>query len=317
MVHDEINSRNDTVSELLAGAFELIREGDLLKSSELLEEALSVDFEDKEVISSLKTVNFWRERLAVLEGLKSPFECGEYLLGQWKHFGSFLERVGFITEQCLHSIRSYIFETALGFFNKVLNESSGRDEEILLRIGRCYKGKGDFDKAIQILESANQLVKTKPDIIAELADCYAMINEIQASKVFFREAFFINPSGIELDCLESEMIQRLINKVKELGYLNPVLEEWIPVYGVLYGIFTIKRELKPIEFGKLRQSIYSLENEIRDDFGKTEILMPRLINRYFWLIDHYISTNEEREKIDEVLLRLKVLNEKIYKKYIS
>jgi tetratricopeptide (TPR) repeat protein len=317
MVHDEVNSRSGKISELLSEAFELIREGELLKSSELLEEALSIDFEDKEVISSLKAVNFWRERLSVVEGLKSPFECGEYLLGQWKHFSAFLDRVGFITEQCLHSIRTYIFETALVFFNRVLNESSGRDEEILLRIGRCYKGKGDFDKAIQVLESANQIVKNKPDIIAELADCYAMINEIQASKVFFREAFFINPQGIDLECLESEMIQRLIKKVSELGYGDPVLEEWIPVYGVLYGIFTIKRELKPIEFGKLRQSIYSLENEIRDDFSKTEILMPRLINRYFWLIDHYISTHEDRERIDEVLLRLKVLNEKIYKKYIS
>jgi hypothetical protein len=135
------------------------------------------------------------------------------------------------------------------------------------------------------------------------------------SKAFFREAFFLNPQNVDLDGMESEMIRRLAAKVKEMGFKSPELVEWVPVYGVLFGVFTVKRELRSIEYGKLRQAIYSLEVELREEPKKKEILMPRLLNRYFWLIDHFICSKESREKIDEVLLKIKELNPAIYEHY--
>ena len=36
------------------------------------------------------------------------------------------------------------------------------------------------------------------------------------------------------------------------------------LYGVLWGIFNIKRELRSQEVGKLRQDIYALENEQKE-----------------------------------------------------
>ena len=93
--------------------------------------------------------------------------------------------------------------------------------------------------------------------------------------------------------------------------------EWLPVYGTLDGILNVKRELKALELGKLRQSIYMLENELREkDVKNKKLLVPRLINYYFWLIDHYMNGTVEKLKIDEILLRIKLLDEKIYDRYI-
>ena len=93
--------------------------------------------------------------------------------------------------------------------------------------------------------------------------------------------------------------------------------EWIPVYGTLDGMLNVKRELKALELGKLKQSIYTLENELREkDTKNRRILIPRLINYYFWLIDHYINGNVEKSKVDEILLRIRLLDEKIYDRYI-
>ena len=93
--------------------------------------------------------------------------------------------------------------------------------------------------------------------------------------------------------------------------------EWLPVYGALDGVLNVKRELKALELGKLKQSIYMLENELREkDVKNKKILVPRLINYYFWLIDHYMSGTVEKPKIDEILLRIKLLDEKIYNRYI-
>ncbi len=87
------------------------------------------------------------------------------------------------------------------------------------------------------------------------------------------------------------------------------------MYGNLLGVLSVKRELKPLEFGKLRQAVYQVENE----YGKEgdQALVPKLINHYFWLIDHYIAAKAERNKIEGVLAQLKELDPIIYEKYVK
>ena len=94
--------------------------------------------------------------------------------------------------------------------------------------------------------------------------------------------------------------------------------EWIPVYGVLDGVFNVKRELRSLEFAQLKQKIFLLENDEREKKGSEHAkIVPRLINGYFWLIDHYVNVNENKAKIDKILLKIKVLDKDIYKRYIG
>lgn len=303
---EDISIQNSGMQDLLSAAYLKFHDCELNQGILELEKALSLDFEDKEVVSSLKCANYWRDRFSTSRELSSDFEKAEYLLSQWKGFLAFKERIGTASENCVTALRRLVYQTCLRFYENIIgNHPGNKDADILLRIGRCYKGLGSYDKALQVLDPANQLKKDSPEILAELADCYALVNEMHISKIFFREAFFLNPQAIELSNLESEMIRRLVIKLEEIGYSPPALSEWIPVYGVLYGVFTVKRELRSIEYGKLRQSIYSLEVDLRENPSRKDSIMPRLINRYFWLIDHYISTRENRDKIDEVLLKIK------------
>jgi tetratricopeptide (TPR) repeat protein len=319
MTQESKGSQDIQLDSILEDAYTAIREDELDNAIELLEKGLSIDFENTEVVSALKYVNFWRERERVFSAINSVFEKGEYLLNQWKVFNDFCDRIGRESERCLNSLRQYVFSKALHLFESLLDESGNSDGELMLRIGRCYKGKGEYDKALECLSSAARERQEDPEILAELADCYALVNEENSAKVFFREAFFIAPQKIDITNLESEMIKRLVDKVKEMGYQHPVLEEWIPVYGVLFGIFTVKRELRSIEYGKLKQSIYALERENRENSGDKDIVVPRLINRYFWLIDYYMNVKdgrqEDRKRINEILLKLKELNAAVYHQY--
>jgi hypothetical protein len=102
-----------------------------------------------------------------------------------------------------------------------------------------------------------------------------------------------------------------------MGYAGGELAEWIPVYGVLFGVLNVKRELRPLEYGKLKQSIYSLEKRIdEDDETESAYVVPRLLNRYFWLIDHFVISKENRERIEEITQKIKALDETIYDQYI-
>jgi tetratricopeptide (TPR) repeat protein len=212
-------------------------------------------------------------------------------------------------------LRQFVFGTALYYYIDLLEESDIFDAEILLKIGRCYKAIGNYEKAVEYLLIGNQQKSGNAEILAELGDCYGLINEMRIAKAFFREAFFINPNEIILENLESGMIRKLIETVRSNDIPESQIKEWIPVFGSIYGVFNIKRELKALEFGRLKQAIHGLEKETRERTSPAEYMVPRLLNHYFWLIDHYICTGEDKSKIEEVLAKIKLLDNDIYLEY--
>ena len=315
MPEKQLAFKDDEVVKILNNVYNLFKKGRFVETRDRLEQALKIDFEYPGVTSSLKYANFWIEKQQRLEHIEGDHDRGEYLLLQWKHFASFVQRVGDASEKCLYSIKQWVYKTALDFFKSIHDEVGVYNTEVLTRIGKCYKGIGNYEKAIEYLEIASQQKSGAPMILAELADCYSLINEARASKVFYREAFFLDPQAIDLANIESPAINRLVDRLREKGFTEPELSEWIPVYGAIYGVFNVKRELRPIEFGQLKQRIFKFENDLRENKDKKGFLVARLINHYFWLIDHYINIGEEKAKIDEVLLKIKNLDPVIYKEY--
>jgi tetratricopeptide (TPR) repeat protein len=175
---------------------------------------------------------------------------------------------------------------------------------------------GNYEQALKYLEQAVRFKREDGEALSELADVNALLEDTRTAKALFREAFFTGPQDVDLHSMESELILRLADKVKTIGYRGAELLEWIPVYGCLYGVFTVKRELKQIELGRLKQSIFSLENELRSRPDNMNLLTPRLINRYFWLIDHYENIQEDPGLIEETLLKIKIIDPVVYESYM-
>jgi tetratricopeptide (TPR) repeat protein len=308
----------ENVSVLLSNAYESLRSVDLAAAMALLDRALGVDYEDPEVLYSLKCANFWSERLAKLSAIQNPFERGESVMGHWKAFLSFSQKLAGDFERARYAFKRFAFSLAHQQYAALPpEEKESHEAELSLKIGRCLKGSGDFDAALKYLESATQARKDDAEVLAELADTRALSGDTRSSKALFREAFYLSAQKIDLDFLESEMLRRLIDRVAGLGYSGGELAEWIPVYGNLLGVFTVKRELKAVEAGKLRQSIYQLENELKENQEARGMLVPRLINRYFWLIDYCMTAKEDRAKIEEILLKIRLLDVSVYKQYIA
>jgi hypothetical protein len=308
----------ENVTALLSNAYENLRCVDLRGATELLERALGVDFESPEVLWALKCGNFWSERLLRIEAMPNPFERGEYAIAQWKSFASFAAKLGGDFEPALFAYKRFAFSLALAQYSALpSDEKESHEADLALRIGICLKGTGDYVGALRSLEAAARERKDDAGLLAELADAYALQGDERTSKALFREAFFIAPQRVDMELLESGMIRRLVAKVAGLGYKGQELAEWMPVYGALLGVFNVKRELKAVEVAKLRQSIYQLENEVKEGGDDRPALLPRLINRYFWLIDQYIAAKEDRARIDEILLKIRLLDQSIYKQYAT
>jgi tetratricopeptide (TPR) repeat protein len=311
-----MNGEISTVEGLVQKAYDDLKDSDAVSASAALREALELDFEHPEVMYALKCLNWWLERTEQPADFRDPFDRGGFILSQWKSYYRFLDRIGEKYDLCQYALRRFVYSRALDAFREALGEGvNQQDPEILYQAGCCYKGVGNLEEALKYLGQAVRFKREGGAALSELADINALLGDLRAAKVLFREAFFQDPQGIDLRSLESDLILRLRDKVRERGYEGEELAEWIPVYGYLWGVFSVKRELKQVEAGRLRDSILSLENEFHN--RPQGPVKPRLINRYFWLIDHYENIRGDPNLVEEILLKIKILDPAIYELYRS
>ncbi|MBQ9539726.1 MAG: hypothetical protein IJU95_10725 [Treponema sp.] len=299
----------------LMSAYALIGEGNLREAKAMLEDALTNDLDNHDLVFAASCCSFWNDTIERLPSMDS-FEQGESLVNLWRMFKKRVEKEDSPLEQTIYTFRKKVFSTALEQYGKNLDKADNMfHAETCRKIGFCYKQLGDFETALGYLQEANSAVEGRADIIAEMADCYDLCGEDKPSKVLFREAFFLDPQKVELSYLESPIIGKLTALVTEKGLSGSELLEWIPVYGTIFGVFNVKRKLKPQEIGRLKQDIYAKENEMKDPNNNLALIKPRLLNMYFWLIDYCELAQENNAKIQEALLKIKILDKNIYMLY--
>ena len=325
---DLIHAMNGKLEEFIHIAYENLKEGDEEAALGFLKEALKIDYEHQEVLYALKCLNWWLEKIQHLVDFYDPYEQGIYILSQWDSYYCFLGRieesclpVKEVCDSCQYAIKRFVFCRALYFFLILLKDSNNQqDPVLLLQTGRCCKGAGDWEDAQWYLEQACRLKRDDGAVLSELADVNALLGEIRAAKVLFREAFYLDPQSVDLNGLESEMIKNLRDKVRDKGHEGSELAEWIPVWGNIWGVFSVKRELKPVELGRLKQAILSLENEYRSQSAGLKgepnpLTKPKLLNRYFWLIDHCEYNRDTSGLLDETMLKIKFIDPAIFDCY--
>ena len=314
MLVNEVDS--PAVEDLAAGAYRLFEKGDFADARSLFEQAHALDFEDIEIRTGLRACGFWELRMRELESISDLGSRGDYLRRQWLVF----EReyaAGFEHpfDEGRGKIRLWVYGEALECYQRQASETN--DAECMFQAARCLKALGRFEDAIGFLERALKTVgRVEARLIADLADAYAFIGETRSAKVLMREAMFLDASAVELDELNAPMFRRLVQRLEsDIPAQRPDFAYWLPVYGSLWGVLNVKRELKPVEYGKLKQMIHAMKSEIADG-DEDGTLTPRLINGYLRLIDHYQSAGADRGAIEEVLMNIKLLSPLIYEKYL-
>lgn len=302
----------------LKEALACLEEGNPAKAQKIISALFETALECPELMYTTLCCTFWIPTIASLNEAESSYERGEVLLTEWKSFLTYIDKQKGEYKPAFFATQKGVFSLALENYSKLMdNPVPAQKSEIYRKAGMCYKKLGEFDNACVCLTEANKIQPNQASILAELADCFSLCGNDRNAKVLFREAFFLSPEKIDLDFLDSGLIRSLIEMLEPKQYSKRVLSEWIPVYGVLWGIFNIKRELSSQEIGKLKQDIYSLEIEMKNPSCDSEVLVPRLLKYYFWLIDQYVMTNNMNTQINEILLKIKITDLSIYELYVK
>jgi len=268
--------------------------------------------------TGLKACTFWNKRLEQLDHWKNEDDQGDFLYHEWFRFTElYYEEMQLHFEEGFQALKQWVFTRVIRSYNRKIHSLRESDYQSYLKAGRGYKFLGSYDDALPLLEKALKFNRSSAEIMAELADCYGLMNEMQISKALFREAFYLDPQQVPLAMLESRFVRKLAERVQlETPYRAKELQEWLPVFAVVYGIFDVKREMRQVEVGQLKQSIYELKSELKEA-GREWKTVPRLLYRYFWLIDYYQSRGTPQEKIQQILMDVQLLDPQIYRLYMN
>lgn len=306
------------VQNMLKPVFDKLKEGNIDSACSLVAKVLENNLDDEYIKCVYNAIIFWKEKLSISVTRSSHFEKGEYLFSQWSNFLQYMKRYDEKCNAVIYTLKVFVFNIILDFYSLSVRSNKGSDRvQGYRKLGLCYKILGMYEKAIDFLKYASSLDASSSAILAELADSYAMYGDEKMAKIYFREAFFKDALGVEKEFLESGMIKGIIDKLDEKSFTDKEILAWLPVYAVLGGLFSVKRQLKAVELGKIKQDIFELETSVKEIRNKNvKFEVPKLINSYFWLIDHYSQDVSNKPKIDEILLRIRLVNEDVYNEYV-
>lgn len=302
----------------MGDVLEFLRQGNPFEAQKIISTLFESDLDSKELIFTNKCCIFWIDSIKRMRGTEDSYEKNEGLLQEWKSFLTYISRDKDRYEPALVAVQRGFFTKALERFTELMDEKEPYQKaEIYKRAGICHKKLGNFDMARSFLMDANRIYPNLSSVLAELADCCSLCGDDRYGKLLFREAFYMDPESIDLGFLDSELIKCLIKITEDKKHSGKSLQYWIPVYGVLNGVLNIKKELTPQDVVKLRKEIYAKESEYKDPSCNMEILVPRLLNCYFRLMDHYTLVNEDSAQCSEILLKIKIMDSAVYQAYIS
>ncbi len=303
-------------------AFRLIEEGNFFAAVEKLDTLMSSNPDYPGLAEGYRAAKFWQNRKKTIEELNPGRDTADFLMKQWEQFTSYAEEKNLSGSTAYNSVMRYIFFTASEHYKIAFNDRENPTDNftLLLQLGTCFLRLGEYAHTIEALEYARSSYRSNAFLLALLGEAYFHKNDIPKSLLYFREAFLIDPSEIDLTLIKARPIHDIIAIIKQE---NPEIEdvrEWIPIYGFLHDIFYVKRHLNSQQVEQLKREIYTLEQNFQTmskDRIRTSNIVPRLINKYLWMLDYFEFQNYDFESITDIRSRLLAIDREKFEPYFK
>jgi hypothetical protein len=283
---------------------------------------MSVDPDYPGLIESYRTAKFWLNRAEELASLPEGKKTADFLMTEWEEYDEYARGKDMQSSAAYRSVMMYVFYTASEQYRLafIRQEDTTGDFDLLLNVGACCLRLGDYQKTVATLEYASKSYNSNARLLALLAEATYHINDIPRSLWYFREAFFIDPSEIDLSLITAEPIRQLMEIAGEAQKNCYDLREWIPVYGFLTDILYVRRNLQERQVESIKEQIYNLELNFqrmnRDQIEESNVL-PRLITKYFWLLDYFEFQHYSFDNITQIRDRLLQINRNMFEDYFK
>ncbi len=298
----------------------LIEEGNYSQAIIKLDHLMDMDPDYPGLTDSYRTAKFWVNRSNELNSMGKGKQTADFLMREWQDFKEYAEKNDMVNSTAYISAMKNIFFNASEHYKIAFKaqESTADNFELLLNLGMCFLILEEYKASIETLEYARSSNKNNAQLNALLGEAYFNVNEISRSLLFFKEAFFINPSEIDITPLKSKPIRDLVKFVAERKPDCKDIREWLPVFGFTEDIFYSRRNINSEQIETIKREIYALEKNFKT-LSKERIrdsnIIPRLINKYIWMLDYFRFQNYNYESIMDIKNRLIQLDKDIFEDF--
>ena len=153
---------------------------------------------------------------------------------------------------------------------------------------------------------------------ALMGKIYFERQDYKKSLLCYREAFFINPSVLNLMDINSKIVDQVCDFYTQHFGSNEYIPDykahlqWIGISGLAGNFFQVRRELDAKELQELDQRIEVYENKYNLYHKRLDFL--NLIRLYAFKIDYYLANNA-KNKVSSTMRKLEVIEPAVYKKF--
>jgi tetratricopeptide (TPR) repeat protein len=320
--NDQLTFSDDPMLTGINEVYQLIEDGNFNEAVKKLDGLMNSDPDYPGITEAYRTAKFWMNRAAEIENLGRGKQKADFLMREWEEFKKYSENFKMTETTAFTSVMKNIFFNASENYKIAFKdqESTTDNFNLLLNLGMCFLILKEYKASIDTLEYARSSNRNNAKLNSLLGEAYFHINEISRSLLFFKEAFFIDPSDIDLDPLKSKPIQDLIVVTKSRKSGCTDIREYMPVFGFTEDIFYTRRNVNTEQMEAIKREIYTLEKNLglitREKAEETNII-PRLINKYLWMLDYFRFQKYDYENIVEIKNRLVQLDKEIFEDYFK
>ncbi|MFW5808179.1 MAG: tetratricopeptide repeat protein, partial [Spirochaetota bacterium] len=288
----QLNFSDAPLTPGLSEAYSFMETGDFDSALKIFDQLILTNMDSPGVVEGYRTTRFWLNRITDAASIREGKDKADFFLCEWQ---SFLEYSDTHNIRDTHSFRAaerYVYYIAAEHYNIAFkkDENPTNNIDLVLNLSICFLKISEYSLAVDTLEYARTIYVSNPRILSMLGEAYYHLKEVPKALLLFREAFFIDPSMIDLTLIRSEPVSRLydISVEEKSGWGDP--REWIPVFGHVTDLFYVKRHLNMQMVDAISSDVYMLEKSYHTmsvDRLRESNVLPRLINKYLWLFDYY------------------------------
>ncbi len=319
---EQLTFSDDPLLNGLNLACSYIERGAFKDAADIIDKLMDTDPDYPGLAAGYRTAKFWFNRADEISRLAPGRETGDFLMSEWKNFEEYSKEKKITESRAFNAAMKYIYYEASSSYKQVCSSGpNAANMELLMNLGFCFLKSGDYQEAVKTLKTAaGQLYNPDARLLSILAEACFHLGQIPDSLWYFREAFFIEPSAVDIDALKAEPVIQLVNAVRKDRPDCRDVREWIPVYGFLTDIFYVRKNLDRRQIDLIKDQCYSLEvnyqrlNREQLAEGKTK---PRLITRYLWLMDFFEFQEYSLKDLKEIKERLLQIDEPLLQDYLN
>ena len=318
----QLSFSDDPLLNVNGEIYQLISEGNFKEAIKKLDKLMNLNPDYPGLVDSYRTAKFWHNREKDLKKVEEGKNTADFLMEEWALFDDYAASKNMQSSSAYKSAMKFIFYRASENYKIAFqrNEETGSKLELLINLGECFLRLGEYKFAVETLEHARNSYSANARTMFILGASYYHLDDIPKSLLFFKEAFLTDPSELNLSLIDVKPINDITDIIKKSGRRYRDIREWIPVYGFITDIFYVRRNINKHQLELLKSEVFSLEkNYIKlnsDEIESTNIL-PRMLNKYLWLLDYYVHQNINFENSGQIRERLLILDRELFEEFLS